>query len=434
MDYSNENFETFQTTLREHVTEDSLIWQLRDALFSEAFYGRSRWLDRMNHLPGGWLVSLYAQFLQARHTSKANQPPAPEPGQCHFLFLSARNNHTRRLYPMLRDQLADGNSRAWFTVKGVLNTIDSDDCPQLYYIACEWSRHFLCEDVFTATKLTRKLGEIFPQYLPKTSLARIRIYFIQFLAWRRFWITALGENPRMVVSTFEKSAYVKAFFHAARQLQVPRRIHWVHGLRHASIQATLATELWCMTPGDVRYFQPRVPDFCTVSVKRNPETDELVRDVGVLTPADFAGLEQIHFLFLGPGTEASYTREMRMADLAIIRKAQQELGDRIAWRFRPHPSAADRFRLELVEAGITVEEFTTGPLNEDLKWAHAVGSSWSSLLLDIRETGRPIFWVQAEIRNLGAVDELIADGIGIHIDSDSVIRELKKLTSITGKP
>lgn len=419
MDYSNESFERFQQAISKAHGNDSLHWSLRDALFAEAFYGKANRLRKLFRFPGGWLVALLAQYVRERRGAESAYPESP-PDACHYLFLSTRNNHTRRLMPLLESEMGEGRACvAWYGVPGIPELAPASLQPVLHSVAGAWTRHIRFPDIQEASRLTRELEAILPEDLDAPKLAAIRVYLVQFMAWRRFWLERLQNRPSKIISTFEKAPRVKAFFHAAWELGIPDRIHWVHGLRHASIQATLASELWCMTPGDVRFFKERVPNFCTPRVRKNPEAAELAAAIGVLDPASLRQDEPIHFLFLGPGLEASYAKEMRMADLAVISKIQHDLGDRISWRFRPHPSASDRFRAELTAAGIEVQDFSTRHLHDDLKWSHAVGSSWSSLLLDIRETGRHIFWVQAEIRTLGAVDELIADGIGIHLSKSS---------------
>ncbi len=427
MDYSNDSFERFQKMLGMAAGEASLIWHLRDGLFAAAFYGSKRRIDSMNRLPGGWLLSLGYQALKER-----NAPRQPSqntaPNASHFLFLSTRNNHTRRLIPMLEDCLeADKPCMAWSAMPGIRELPPANLRDRFHDIQGMWTRHLTLSDLRRAASLAREVRGILKQELNRRQYAAICQYLVQFLAWRRFWrSTFTNHKPTSVISTFEKAPRVKSFFYAAWEMGVPERIHWIHGLRHASIQATLATELWCMTPGDVRFFKKRVPDACTPIVKDNPEAVELVEHVGVLDLDTIKAGTPLHFLFLGPGLDASYTREMRMSDLAIIRQMQETFGERISWRFRPHPSAKDRFKCELNESGIVVNDFSTRHLHDDLKWAHAVSSSWSSLLLDVRATGRPIFWIQSEIRSLGAVDELIEDGIGVHLDAAVGVERLAK--------
>jgi len=428
MTYSNESFEHFQEKLENAKGSDPLLWELRDSLFAEVFYGKERRIDILNRLPGGWMLSLAFQYFQNRLKAVSNRLPEPNSGQSHFLFLSTRNNHINRLLPLYTKHRSSADCRAWYTMEGVPAETNDAGNPQILRIVGEWSRHLRVGDLFFAAKLSKQIWAVFPRELTPIQVSKIRIYLVQFMAWKRFWDQALGEQPQMIATTFEKSPQAKAFFYSARDKQTPRRIHWIHGLRHASIQSTLATELWCMTPGDVRYFETRIPDYCTATLKRNPEADELAEKIGYFNPHQIQKRGHIRFLFLGPGKEASYTREMRMADLAIIRAIQEELGALVEWRFRPHPSARERFQAELDEADIRIPDFSGRDLNDDLKWADAVGSSWSSLLLDVRETGRPIFWIQSEIRNLGAVDELIADGIGTHLNMSNAAYQIKALT------
>lgn len=426
MNYSNESFEKFQQTISEKHGKESLLWRIRDALFAEAFYGKSNRLRKLFHIPGGWLLVLLVLFLREQRNSSPTVPET-QPKDLHFLFPSPRNNHMGRLMPLLKSELAAGKTCiAYYEDSSIPNLIPDPLRPYFHSLAGTWTKHVRIKDIRESRRLSRQLKTSLKTDLDETKCAALCVYLVQFFAWRRFWLARLGNHPSKIVSTFEKAPKIKAFFHAAWEHDVPHRVHWIHGLRHSSIQATLSTDLWCMTPGDVRFFENRVPSYCTPSVKQNPEAKELANAIGILDPIALRERKLMHFLFLGPGLEASYDKDMRMADLAVINKIQHEFSDRISWRFRPHPSASERFQTELTEAGIEIQDFSSRHLHDDLKWSHAVGSSWSSLLLDIHETGRPIFWVQAEIRTLGAVDELIADGIGIHLDAKCGILRMKK--------
>lgn len=433
MDYSNESFERFQQTLKLEVEEESLLWQLRDALFAEAFYGKKRKFPWLYSLPFGWLLVLAFLWIQSWRNLARRSIPISSAASHHFLFLSERNNHTARLLPLYREIRKSNSCAAWYNIKNLGELAQLDERDEFKFIAGEWTIKIRFQDIYAASRLSKKLAGIFPEDLTKSDRNTITIYLVEFFAWQRFWESTLDPSCQYIASTFEKSSIAKAFFYVAHSLDAQHRIHWIHGLRHASLQSTLASELWCMTPGDVRFFEKCLPIYCTAHVKGNPEAAELAATISVLDPASLRESDSIHFLFLGPGEEKSYTKDMRMSDLAIIKSLQQHFNSRIQWRFRPHPSATDRFRKELIEAGITIEDFSSGHLHDDLKWAHAIGSSWSSLLLDVRATGRPIFWIQSEIRNLGAVDELIEDGIGVHLDATTGVDRLQQAFPTLGR-
>ena len=434
MEYTNENFEKFQQSIARSFDEGSLLWLLRDAIFVEAFYGKHSQKDIHTHLPyGDFFAYKYLQF-QARKADSVSDTIDLTQNASHFLFVSSRNNHINRLIPLLQEAQQTGqNCIAWVSDPSVIDMIPSELKFCIREITHCWTKYTKKKDLVLARKLSADLTRALPRQFTRRQRKDITVYLVQFFAWERFWKEAFQSAPTSLATTFEKSAIAKAFFYAGYKENVSTRIHWLHGLRHASLQATLSTKLWCMTPGDVRFFEDRVPDFCTPSVKQNPEAQELATAIGVLDPSSLCVDDPIHFLFLGPGLESSYNREMRMADLSIIRKIQQKARSNISWRFRPHPSATERFRSELNEANIDIQDFSTRHLHDDLKWAHAVGSSWSSLLLDIRETGRPIFWVQAEIRSLGAVNELIEDGIGFHLTCENCSKLLEYITGEKAK-
>jgi len=345
----------------------------------------------------------------------------------HYLFVSGRSNHMGRMLSLLKGKSTSSEWVAWCANNEAYDTVSAHFPKRAIKIRGEWTKFIKLKHLYDAYSWSRKCKQLFSDELDRVQVGSVCLYLVKYFAWVEFWSSNISKETTSVVVTFEKSDVAKSMLSAAKDKGVPHRVHWVHGLRHASLQSTFSTELWCMTPGDVRFFSPRVPDFCKPVLKSNPEAIDLIDRVGVVNPSTFSDISTLHFLFLGPGLEASYPREMRMADMEVIRKAQEEFGARIRWRFRPHPAAIERFESELKDAGINAEYFSTGDLDADLRWSHIIGSSWSSLLLDIRETGRPILWVQAELRDLGAVDELVADGIGTHVDTETVIPVLDDL-------
>lgn len=430
MEYTNENFELFQNRLADSQLCDPFLWDLRDVIFCEAFYGRERKLLKLCSIPGGEYLYVLAEWLRALPRALCRKPSA-KTGKSHFLFCSPRNNHINRIYPLFKERNSNTSCAGWVSTRDVFGHIDDADQKKFADIDGQWARFVKLRDSRTAKKYCRDLEDALPGFFSQLEIRKVNACFVMFLAWRRFWHHVMDENIEEIYCTFEKSPVAKSFFYVARKLGIPHRVHWVHGLRHASLQSTLSTELWCMTEGDVRFFNTRVPEYCVPKVKRNPEADMLVASVGVRTPEQKDAMRPVHFLFLGPGLETSYTQEMRMADLAVIKRAQDALGNEAAWRFRPHPSARERFHEELEAAGIVVSDFSSNTLIDDLKWSDAVGSSWSSLLLDVRETGRPIFWVQAEVRPLGGVNELIADGVGVHVSSTTIVDKLREIFNET---
>ena len=368
---------------------------------------------------------LFAEWFRGYRSLK-NVLLSPCSAPVQFLFCSARNNHINRLYPLFKDTSAEQDLCGWVSDSAVFGKIDETHNSLLKRIDGQWARMLKWKHFSEANKLCRELASAIPGFFSKTDMRKIHVFFVMFLTWKEVWESVLHPDVREVYCTFEKSPVVKAFYAAAKDFGVPKRIHWIHGLRHSSIQSTYATELWCMTKGDVRFFETRVPTYCKPMKKRNPEADMMIEAIGIKRPREYYE-DSVHFLFLGPGLESSYSEGMRLEDLNIIKSAQEALGNSVTWRFRPHPSAVKRFQSELEKVGVRIDEFSSYPLNEDLKWADAVGSSWSSLLLDVKETGRPIFWVQSKLRTLGGVDELVEDGVGYHASQESFEHRLTEV-------
>jgi hypothetical protein len=247
-----------------------------------------------------------------------------------------------------------------------------------------------------------------------------------YLGWRRFWEGRISTDTEFVLTTYEKDPCAKALLGVAKAQNVAVRIHWAHGLPHNSQQSTFASEMWCLTPPDVSYFSNVLPKYCTPRYKPSPEGLELAGRVGTLHPDDRMTFRPIHFLVLGPGCDPLYTKSDQVADLKVIAIAKRAFGDAIWWRFRPHPGNVPAFVQALTEAGLEGESVSTGPLDQDIAWAHAVGSAFSSVVIDAGLCGRTMFWTHESIRTLYSVDRLIAAGFGIHLGSENVVSRLKE--------
>lgn len=422
MDYSNENFERFQSQIETSIGVDSLIWLIRDSIFAEAFYCKANKPNFIHATPGGDIISLARELM--KKSTMAIPTDHAQIDTC-VLLPSPRSNHVGRLLPFIADQ--SGKCSILTIGDAAMVEANRNAIACSASIGGSWKHKFRINHYIQARKHTALLAEIMPAQFTQKQVASIRMLFSRFFAWTEVWREYFSvSQPSTIICTFEKAPYAKSFFYVGREMGIAQRIHWIHGLRHASLQATLATELWCMTPGDLRFFDGKLPTDCIASIMDNPECLQLATEIGVIDPRNnIKG--PLHFLFLGPGANESYNKSMRLEDLRVIKSIQTAYGDKIKWRFRPHPSKIDRFREELTEIGITVEVFSTQQLYEDLKWAHAVGSATSSLMLDWQKTGRELFWIQAEVRTLCGVDELIDDGIGTHLGKNSGVTELARI-------
>lgn len=430
-DYSSANFLRFQELLRREAGEASLLWLLRDGLFAAIFNDHwqirqvLRSKDGMLLVPCGWILWVLLHVLQGRRKRGAMPPDQRKPAMAHFLFLSPRSNHFKRLHPLMREMAATTTCMGWITRQEILPLIPNEDAAAFTFIAEHWPAWVRPSDLWTAARESRRLKKLLGPRMSRSQLAASRIHMVKFLAWRRFWrLEFRASKPDLLVITYEKDPVAKAMFEAGREAGVPRRVHWAHSLRHGSLQATLATELWCMTELDVDYFRPLLPSGCQALHRLNPESAELIRTIGMLDENSFAGSTPRRFLFLGSGKDVAYTREQSEADMGVIRKAMDAFGDKVQWRFRPHPGNVDGFKADLQALGLGAVELSQKPLHEDLAWAQGVGSTFSSVLVDVKPTGRKIFWVHDEIRNLYGVDELIRGGFGVHLDSAHVIQRL----------
>lgn len=435
-DFSTANFNRFQDLLSREAGESSLLWTLRDSLFATIFNDTRplrqvlRTKDGILLFPGGWIIWV---ILRVLHGIKHERDPAPHrvKADAHFLFLSSRSNHFQRIRPLVDEYAATMTCRGWITRREILPLFKNRETSTFPFIGEHWTAWVRISDLCTAAQQSSALKQILGARMGLLQLASSRLVIVKYLAWLRFWRNQFrGAPPALLLSTYEKDPISKAMFEAGREIGVKRRIHWAHSLRHGSLQATLATELWCMTQLDVDYFQPILPASCKALYHENPESAELIRTIGRFDPSELNSPNVRRFLFLGSGKDIAYTREQSEADMQVIRKAVDKLGDRVTWRFRPHPGNIPAFKSDLMAVGLGHIECSTRPLNEDLAWAQGIGSTFSSVLVDVEPTGRKIFWVHQQIRTLYGVDELIRGGFGIHLDSETIVSKLREALAI----
>ena len=439
LDFSSESFGVFQVRLKNHVATDSLLWVLRDGLFRTLFHDPLsarrliRTKDAMLVAPAGWIPWFILRLVHAKMKGR-DAIPEPELIGAHLLFLSPRSNHLKRIHPLFKEMTEEFRCRAWITHPALLELIDRSDQESFHFAPDAWTKFLKPADLWRASRAARQLDRILPASVTQIQRSMVRVYIATFLAWKRFWNKQLVHAPELVLTTYEKDPIAKALFAVAFERGVPRRIHWAHSLRHASLQATLASELWCMTELDVRYYHDPLPGHCRASYKENPESAELIRTIGRVDDEELQGLETINFLVLGSGFDAAYTPELSREDMGVIKTAMSGLGNRVNWRFRPHPGNIPAFRADMDAHGLAGIALSNNTLNEDLQWAHAVASTFSSLLVDVRPTGRKIFWLHEEIRPLYGVDDLIREGYGIQLDSSTAVARIRQAFGWTENP
>jgi len=429
MEYSNKNFDRFQDEISESLGREHFLYKLRDALFMNLAYGHNAWKsDLLLYLPFGAYLILGLDYLKGLR--RRGETPELEAAEKHFLLLccSERSNHMDRIFHF-RDHLKQQGIpyQLWKVSLPDQSRIYDEVSANTVNISGQWTRWGLRPHFASARRDVSVLRGLFGKKFKARDYRRTFQYLVKYRAWTLFWEEQLFEHSPGVFCTFEKGDAIKPMFRVAEDKGLARRVHWVHGLRHHSLQATSASELWVLTDGDVEFFSGKVGRHCNVIQHNNPFADVLRERLGGWTRANSAARGTVRFLFLGPGGESSYTDSMRAADLAILRTAQEAMGSRVEWRFRPHPAVRKRFLRELKEAGLSVTDFSENELFDDIAWSDAVGSSWSSLLLDIYATGRPVFWVQASMRSLGGADELIKAGVGTWVHAENVVSELESV-------
>ncbi len=429
-DFSNESYEAFEAMLRAAgMGEGSLGWKLRDMAFSALYHDPLTWQrvrrsrNALFAMPGGWIAWLYSHHIGQRF-SKA--PALPSPADHHFLCLSARSNHIQRIVPEASARAAHGSCQIWAGNAKVAQALRDAGASHISVIDLPWAAYLDPDSIAIARRETAALLRALPP-VDRLAASKLAVSIAIYHASLRFWRDALRGQPESVLTTYEKDPLSKAMLAVAEEIGVPERIHWTHGLRHSSQRATLANRLWCLTATDARHFQPRVPPGCLATHRPSPESIHWLNTIGLLPPETLRNPASVRFLVLGSGFDPGYTREMSLSDLGVIASVGKALGDRVQWRFRPHPGNIARFREDLTSVGLHEIDFSTRPLAEDLEWSHAVGSTFSSVAMDIEPTGRPIFWILSEIRPLYSVDQMIADGYGTHLDAATAAARIREI-------
>lgn len=330
----------------------------------------------------------------------------------------------------VRKQLKPDNCFLWVVHNEGTEQFKSNSINNFSLIYNAWIRELSWRTLQEACNHVKKLQILCPGMFNLRARNRIFLFFVEFLAWKRVWKRCFKFAPNAVYSTFEKAASAKAFYLVAEDLKIGKRVHWMHGMRHSSLQATLATDIWCMTDADVNYFEAIVSSACIVRKKPSPEAQEMIAKGGMVDISYIRAKDTKNFLYLGVNLISSYDRKMRLEDLKIVKRAQVKYGESVRWRFRPHPGAIKQFHKDLHDAGIEAGDFSSQSLIEDVLWADAIGSPFSSILIDAHETGRPVFWMQSFIRPFGGAAELIEAGIGSLCDMDFIDNDFAEAIGI----
>jgi len=436
MDFLNSSFDRFQDQISRSYAKESLLWELRDGLFSTLTHDQATIRktfarrEMLLWLPFGWMLYLVSfGLMRFRNAPKKFPPPATHQVLC----LSTRSNHMKRILPLLREFAAKGSCVAWVVHPGVPALVDTRLRPHLADVAMGWIPCLRFEHILSANKEVTRLKHCLDESFPRLQWAKCRIYLAIYFACMAFWESKLSAETHVVATTYEKDPMAKAFLAVAKSKGVKQRIHWTHGLPHNSQQATFASELWCLTKPDVEYFQSVLPDGCRAIYRPSPEAVELAENTGVLSASDLATARPVHFLFLGGGLDATYSRTNNLEDLSVLKAAASELERSVRWRFRPHPGNRSAFLEDLASLSIKDVEISSQSLEEDIRWSHAVGTVYSSVAIDASSSGRPLFWVMDPIRSLYSVDRLIASGLGIHINQANAAEKIRSTFQL-GRP
>jgi len=434
LNFSNAAFDKFQAQLRCSVSENSLVWLLRDGIFGELTHSRPVWsqrlgyCDRLLFLPHGWLMYAISRALFAV------PKPTRRPAKSHVLFLSTRSNHLIRSSETLFNQLELGSAQGWLAYPFSQTKLSPLVQQHVASLHNRWVREIRPSDIRIALRVESCISRLFPVESSRVIRQKVRLYALAYCGWKRFWNHQIGSETDFVLTTYEKSPLAKAMLSVASERNVPRRVHWAHGLPHNSQQATFASEMWCLTPPDVEFFSSVLPPCCTPVYKPSPEGLDLAEKIGRMRPSDIKSQRPVHFLYLGAGRDPLYKNSDQLADLKVIANAKNAFGAAIEWRFRPHPSNVHELLSAINGVGIENANISEGSLEDDLRWAHAVGSAFTSVMIDAELAGRTLFWVHSEIRPLYSVDRLIASGFGIHLGAKNAIQRLSETLGLIPKP
>jgi len=260
----------------------------------------------------------------------------------------------------------------------------------------------------------------------------VEVYY-QYLNWRRMWSSnGLGRVNKGIMVSFELSPSSKALVDVGRDRGL-RCIQFCHGFRNALFAETRCTDYCVLSEADRKWFVARVPPDCRVQAVGNPRLETLAQRVG--PPRKRTSEEQLRLLFLSEYIGWAYTEEVRNQVLKLL---QMDDGPRrgCVLRMRPHPNES---RADLNAAcqaqELMVDEWSSGPLEEDIRWCDAVATCCSTALIEASVCGRLCYWVNPVRLPYETLREWQTAGVGLVIDSrESWNQAVEQAISSTAAP
>lgn len=410
------DFQGFQSQLSTFTGERGPVWDIRDALYGVVAGGSRKRCSKLDAFPLGWLPLFLRAYILGWLRSRVSLSHT-KPASHHFFIPDPAENHFDRLASLFRSSECRSNRKIWYVRQSAASKLTVNEKFDSSDITHTWVRSFRPSDLILALGTVSLLKRIPIVRNNRTHVNNLVLYITKFHTARRFWKQQFETcPPTAIYATYEKNFLAKSFFLEAREMGVLRRVFWLHGLAHESLQATFSTEMWCMRSAEASSMRSLLPPDCITLHVPSPRVRRLMETAGVRVAASKRSLTSLNFLVLGTGNDPVFTEAMREADLARLREIQISLGDSVNWRFRPHPGAMERYRIAVGAANLNMESFSVNQLDEDLKWCDAILAPYSSVSVEAHEIGRTVFWSLPSSQNLYGVSGLVDEGIGQRID------------------
>lgn len=413
MKYSDAGFEEFQKTLNEFRESDPLLWRLRDSLYAAICYRMIGFKLERRHSAGLWSWAPWVAYKAVQSISKDTKQLSPD-AKFGFLFYGSHSAHFETLLPVVKEIAQEHEVIVWSLALEAKQVSMLSEIRNVHVVplANPFAAASMLDHAIVAIRATFRLGEIFAEQ--KSNIAAHRSLLAQtvfdYLGWKQFWRRIPpGCAASAVFVTSESSVIAKAFMESA-MARGARAVHFCHGLRNAVHQVTVATDLCALSEMDHRWFAERVDKTTSVRAIGNPRIESIRAAVSLPRPRHLG--EPFRLLFLSTGIEDPYTEEMMRGDCSILALDKTDRAKYIV-RVRPHPreSVAELARI-LQENRVTVDEFSSGSLIDDLAWCDAAATQCSTSLLEAAVAHRPCYWINARADGLCSTGDLQSAGLG----------------------
>jgi len=428
MHYTDQGFEEFGKRWVLFGQDRPLSWRLRDAIYATLTAAESDIQRQRRHRAGvaGWLAWVIKETLRAalRGSSRISSGLTANWG----FMVQSTPAHFNTLFPVIKEVAQKENVIVWMAAatpdeEKRLGSIANVKC-----VKAEWhnswgnaaaiiadARQAWCEfkDFENETALSRQ-----ERLALKARRIDVLEIFYRYLNWKRIWTSVgLGRVNKGVFVSFELAPSTKALVDVYRDRGL-RCIQFCHGFRNALYAVSRCTDYCALSEADQKWFVTRMDSGCRVHAIGNPRLEAFIKDVGPTRRRN--AKEPLRLLFLSQYPGWDFLEEMRNQVLALL-KLDERTRRNCILRMRHHPNETIASLGAACEAqGLRVDEWSTGSLEDDIRWCDAAATCFSTALLEAAVCGRLCYWINPVPLISEAVAEWQKAGVGMVIPNSEV--------------